>query len=106
MRPRGCQGVGEAAEPLRQHGEDHSGAARCGSATRGPLPGPLTLTETAAPSRSVDRPPNGVAAEGSDREAAEIRRPPTWWSLIGSLELVGAMASARAESPADARSFL
>jgi hypothetical protein len=31
---------------------------------------------------------------------------PTWWSLLGSLYLVGAMAAARDDQPAGARQFL
>jgi hypothetical protein len=31
---------------------------------------------------------------------------PTWWSLLGSLYLTGAMAAARADAPGEARQFL
>ena len=47
-----------------------------------------------------------VVSRSTDRLAAVERDDPTWWSLLGSLYLVGAMASARADDASEARSFL
>jgi transcriptional regulator with XRE-family HTH domain len=47
-----------------------------------------------------------VVSRATDRLAAVQRDDPTWWSLLGSLYLVGAMSAARADDAIEARSFL
>jgi transcriptional regulator with XRE-family HTH domain len=47
-----------------------------------------------------------IVSRSTDRLAAVSQDSPTWWSLIGSLHLVGAMAAARADAPAEARTSL
>jgi transcriptional regulator with XRE-family HTH domain len=47
-----------------------------------------------------------VVTRCTDRLSAWARDDPTWWSLLGSLDLVGAVAASRADAPAEARTFL
>ena len=47
-----------------------------------------------------------VVARATTRLEATRRSDPTWWSLLGSLHLVGAMAAARADEASEARTFL
>jgi len=47
-----------------------------------------------------------VASRATDRLASVKRAEPVWWSLLGSLYLAGAMASARADQRGEARTFM
>jgi transcriptional regulator with XRE-family HTH domain len=47
-----------------------------------------------------------VVSRATDRLDGMHRADPLWWSLMGSLHLVGAMAAARADQAAEARQFL
>jgi tetratricopeptide (TPR) repeat protein len=47
-----------------------------------------------------------VVSRSVDRLTGSAQDTPTWWSLIGSLHLVGAMAAARSDAPIEARKSL
>jgi transcriptional regulator with XRE-family HTH domain len=47
-----------------------------------------------------------IASRSLDQLAAAAEDTPTWWSLLGSLHLVGAMAAARADASVEARASL
>jgi transcriptional regulator with XRE-family HTH domain len=47
-----------------------------------------------------------VVSRSTDRLASSAQDTPTWWSLIGSLHLVGAMAAARSDAANEARTSL
>jgi transcriptional regulator with XRE-family HTH domain len=52
-------------------------------------------------------PAAGVVSRATDRlTRGEQPADPTWWSLLGSLYLTGAMAAARADQAGEARAFL